>query len=268
MKAKALIGKGLKFLSKHDQTILTGVSIASGVMGVIFAWNARPKCEQVLNELNERGASKGEKAKALAKILGPVIIAEGVMVTTAVVGHKKFGEKVAAGLNAAGTYKTMDDIRKEIENEQLTEDKVKQIDDRVVEERIKRATAEEIEETGHGDTLFIEPKYTGKIWKANRDFVELGVAKCDKKLYACYDQYGTCKNDEFAISLWDLCKEWGLSTADIYEMYEYKGRDYRSLPIKLEPFEFVMPDGTSKLGYKVDFYRNPSLAYSDLIDAN
>ena len=68
MKAKALIGKGLKFLSKHDQTILTGVSIASGVMGVIFAWNARPKCEQVLNELNERGASKGEKAKALAHV--------------------------------------------------------------------------------------------------------------------------------------------------------------------------------------------------------
>ena len=44
MKLKYLVKKGLKFISKHDRAILTGINIAASAAAVALAWNARPKC--------------------------------------------------------------------------------------------------------------------------------------------------------------------------------------------------------------------------------
>ena len=263
MNPKMLLVKGVKALSKHDRTILTGVSIASGVAAVVLAWNARPKCEQLMIELDEKGASKKERALAYGKVLLPTGVALAVSVATKVVEHKKAGEQITSLINGANTYKTIDDLRKDAEKELLPEEKVKTIEDKVDEKMIEKISQKEPpEETGHGNVLFIEPRYTAKLWRGNKDFFDLAISKCDKKLYACYDPYGCCKNDEFSITFRDIFKELDLRVAEMFEMYEYKGRDYRSVPVHLEAHEF----DNGELGYKVVFDRSPSIGYSDLID--
>jgi len=266
MNIKSLAVKGIKFWNKHDRTILKGVSIASSLLAVAFAWNARPKCEKALEELNARNASNVEKAKTLGKIVGPMIVAEAVSVGSSLFEYKKTGEKLAGMVNAVSTYKALSEIRKEAEKENLPEEKVKEIDDAIVKKRLETASSEEIETTGHGDTLFIEPTYTGKVWRGSKDYWDLCVEKCNSKLFACYDKYGILKKDEFAISFWDIFRELKLRTYDMLFMLEFPARDFKELPVMLEPVEFTEKDGSTSLGYKVVFTHRPSIAYSDLVE--
>lgn len=266
MNFKSLAAKGIKFWKKHDRTILKGISIAGSIAATVMAWNARPKCEDILNELNEKGASNAEKAKALAPVIGPIIAAEAISVGASIFEYKKTGDKLAGLVNAVSAYKSIDDIRKEVEKEVLPEEEVKAVDDAVVKKRLETASPEEIETTGHGDTLFIEPTYTGKVWRGSKDFWDLCIEKNDAKLYACYDKYGMLRKDDFAISFWDIFSTLGLRTYDMLEMFEYRARDFRKIPVSLEPVEFTDKDGASSLGYKVIFDQRPSLAYSDLVE--
>lgn len=264
MSLKTLAAKGVKGLLKQDRTILTGVSIASSVMAVIFAWNARPKVERLKEELDARGADKAERAKEYAKALAPTGIALGVSVGSKLVEFKRTGEKLSSLVNAVSTYKTIDDIRRDVEKEELTEDKIKAIDEKVAERRIKSASPEEIEETGHGDTVFIEPEYTGKVWHGSKDYWDLGIAKLNGKLMGCYDKYtGLCRKDDFAIDFWDIFKEQGLRTADFYRSLTFPARDFKQLPVSLEPIEYEGKDGKTELGYKVVFDARPVMAYDD-----
>lgn len=269
MNFKSLAVKGIKFWNKHDRTILKGVSIAGSVAAVVLAWNARPKCEDILNELNEKGASNAEKAKALAPVVGPIIAAEAISVGASVFEYKKTGEKLASLVNAVSAYKSIGDIRKEVEKETLPEEKVKEIDDKTDKKFVEKvAVSEDIEKTGHGDVIFIETQYFAKAWRANKDYMDLVLEKCNSKLRACYDKYGMLKKDDFAISFWDIYKTTGLRVSDLMDMYEFRASEHKGgLPIHFEPIEAEEKDGSTSLGYKMVIDHAPSFAYSDLVEA-
>lgn len=266
MSVKSLLAKGIKWCMRHDREILKGVSMATSVASMVMAWKARPRCEEILLEKEAEGASNLEKAKAIAPVVAPMLIMQGVSIGTNVLEYKKTGQKLAGLVNAVSSYKAIDDIRKEIEKERLTPETLKDVDDEATKKRLETVPVEEIEKTGHGDTMFIEPKYTAKVWKSSKDRFELGVEKANNKIARCYDKYGTCVRDDFAITMWDFLKGQGLSAADLHDTLEFQARDYKGgLPVHLEPIEFTNADGGEELGYKVVFDHPPTLAYSDMI---
>lgn len=265
MNVRGLISKGVKWYFKHDREILKGVSMAASVASMVFAWNARAKCEEVLIEKEAEGASNLEKAKAIAPVIAPMVIAQGISIGTSVAEYRSTGKKLAGLVNMVSSYKTISDIKNEIEKQHLTDDKIKAIENDVIKKRLETVPEEEIEKTGHGDTIFIEPEYMGKVWRSSKDFVELGIARNNNKLYQCYDKYGSCIRDDFAISLWDFCEEQRLQKANMWQMYEFCARDFRELPVYLEPIEYENKDGTTELGYKVVFTASPSLAPSGML---
>ena len=265
MSVKSLIAKGVKWYFKHDREILKGVSMAASVASMVFAWKAAPKCKEILMEKEAEGASSIEKIKAIAPVVAPMAIAQGISMGASVAEYKSTGKKLAGLMHMVSSYTTITDIKNELEKQHLSPEKIKQIENDVVKKKLETTPEEEIEKTGHGDTMFIETKYLGKCWRSSKDFFELGVSRCNNKLYKAYDKYGACVKDDFAITIWDFCKEQKLRTADMQLMYEFRARDFKELPVTLIPIEFENKDGTTELGYEVEFTSAPSMAYSDLV---
>ena len=265
MDIKSLAGKGIKFLAKHDRAILTGINIASTLAAVAFTWNARPRCEELLDELNEQGATKKEKAIALAKELALPVAAVTVSVGSSLLGLKKGTEKIAAAVNAASTYKMVDDLRKEINKEELGTEKAADIEKKVVQEGLKATPLDTFETTGHGNIKFIETEYIGRKWLGSKDYFDLCVEKANNKIESCYNQYGMCTKEDYAFTFWDFAKIIGLERFSAMDILGYYAREYRRLPVTLEPYEFTNDDGSTELGYQVVFTERPSFVYTDIV---
>lgn len=263
MGVKSLFGKGAKFLAKHDRAILTGMSIASSLTAIVLTWNARPKCERVLEELNAAGASNAEKAKRLFPILAAPAALEAASIITAIVAHRKSSKLIAAGVNAVSSYMTIEDIRKEAIKQTVGEEKAKEIEQKVAKEYTESLPSRKIVNTGHGDTLITDDTYSGITWRGSKDFWDLGISEKNKILWTAFDPYGTLRNDEVGVSIRDILKTQVKDVARVLDTYVYFARDYRELPVGLEPFEFEDDDGKTELGYRVIWQNRPSLSYSD-----
>lgn len=251
MNIKKLVTAGAKFIKSHDRSILTGLSIAGTVSAVIFAWKARPKCEKVLKELEAEGADNLEKAKRLAPILAPTAIATGVSVVCDIAAFKVADDMIGVLTNAYTATCTANEMRKVAEKEIVGEDKAEEIEKTVAKKTVESIPDEEIETTGHGDVIFIEPN-TGKVLKSSKDYIELGLSRCDTKLARCYDSLGICVNDEYAISFNDIFNEWGIRRCKFGDMFEFKARDNRKLTWNFIPFEYEHDNGEVELGYIID----------------
>lgn len=263
MQVKKMIAKGVRWYMKHDRTILKGVSMAATVVAVVEAWRIRPKCEQILIEANEEGVSNAEKMKRLAPEIAKPGIALGVALVTSAVEYKGTGKKLATAIDAASSYKTINDIRREVEREHLTEEKAKEIETEVAKKRLETVPDKEVKETGHGKVKFEEHVYSGNVWHGSRDQWELAVEKCNSKLRACYDRYGLCRKDDFAQSIKDLFRNLRMDCPDMCDNYVYQAIEYDHIPVVLVPVEFDTADGGKELGYQVVFEKEPTMAYSD-----
>lgn len=257
-----LIKEGFLWLMKHQRGVLTGVNIAGSLCAVVFAWNARPKYDEVLENLDD-DATFGEKVKALAPVLGPVAVAEAVSIGCGLAHLKVGSDLLATALNTASGAKTMDDIRKEVAKDVVGEEKAAEIDRKAVEQRLSTISDEEIEETGHGDTKFIDTKFTGRVWKGSKDHFELCISRLNNKIANAYDTYGRLRRDGVTVTIGDLYRELGLRSATELDNREYVARDFqRGLPITLIPREFTR-NGKTELGYEIDFREEPSLVSDD-----
>lgn len=257
-----LIKEGFLWLMKHQRGVLTGVNIAGSVCAVVFAWNARPKYDEALENLGE-DATFGEKFKTLAPVVGPVVAAEAISIGCGLAHLKVGSDLLATAINTASGAKTLEDIRKEVEKEVVGEDTAEEINKRTVEQRLSSVSEDEIETTGHGDTLFIDPTFTGRVWRSSKDFFELCIARLDKKLASAYDTYGRLRYDGVTVTIGDIYREQGLRSATNLDNSEYPARDFqRGLPIKLLPREFTR-DGKTELGYEVSYQEAPSIVPDD-----
>lgn len=251
MAIKNMLGKVAKFVKNHDTAILTGVSIAGTIVAVVTTWNARPKCEQVLEELNARGASNMEKAKALAPIVAAPAIATAVSVGCALAHEKTTADRISGLVNTVSTLTTASDIRKAMEETVVGPEKAEEIEKAVAKEVVNSTPIEEIEETGHGDTLFLIPEL-GKGFHSSKDFVELGFAHADTKLARCYNSYGLCVNDDYELRMSELIREWGLRSGTLSDMFVIRAKDHKKITWGFTPFEYEYDDGKTELGYVID----------------
>lgn len=267
MKLKRLIANGVKWYNRHDRTVLTGISMAATVIAVVEAWRVRPRCEAILEEMNEKGAGNAEKAKALGKEVVKVAVPLGVALVAHGAEYKKTGEKLSSAYNAISTYKTVDDIRKEVMKDELGKEKVEEIDKKVAKQELESAVKVEgaIQKTGHGDTLFIEDDYANVMWRGSKDYWDLTISECNRALQSCYDKYtGLCVRDDFALSIRDIIRRQGLKSAKVTCMFEFSAREFKELPISLEPVEVDTPDGGTELAYHVRYDESPTFAYTSM----
>lgn len=258
MAIKNMLGKVAKFVKNHDTAILTGVSIAGTIVAVVTTWNARPKCEQVLEELNARGATNVEKAKALAPIVAAPAIATAVSVGCALAHEKTTADRISGLVNTVSTLTTASDIRKAMEETVVGPEKAEEIEKAVAKEAVQCAPVEDIEKTNHGDKIFYEVN-TGKKFRATKDYVALGFAHADAKLARCYNSYGMCINDEYELHLSDIFREWGVDGGRFADMFVIRAKDHQKITYSLINTEFTLEDGTEEQGYIIDIQTPLSL---------
>lgn len=250
----------LRFWNKHDSTILTGITLVSSGAAVIFALRDGPKCERILREMNEKGASNVEKAKAVLPVAGRTMMALAVAWGCSVLNHKRSGDKIATLIEALSlTQSLRSDERKKMV-EEVGEEKVQEVERKVAAERAqsKPVIMSEIENTGHGTFIFREP-LTGKTFRASKDFVELVIGKWSRQLEAAHE-----KNwDDYEVSMTDIFNDIGLSRCDVTDLFVWRAIDYSSIDVNLNgTFEYEGPDGNTEPGYILDFYTKPMLGYS------
>ena len=139
----------LRFWNKHDSTILTGITLVSSGAAVIFALRDGPKCERILREMSEKGASNAEKAKAVLPAASRTMIALGIAWGSSILNHKRSGDKIATLIEALSlTQSLRSDERKKMV-EEVGEEKVQEVERKVAAERAqsKPVIMSEIENT-------------------------------------------------------------------------------------------------------------------------
>lgn len=245
---------------KHDSTILTAATIASTAAAVIFALKDGPKCEKILREKKEEGASNIETAKAVLPVAGRTMMAVAVAWGTAILNHKRTGEKIIKLAEALAVAKSLSDDTKKATVETVGQEKADEIDRKVMQNRAeeKPVVMSEIETTGHGNYIFREPM-TGKTFRASKEWVELIVNN-----WSCALKEAKAKNyEEYEVRMTDIFDDIGLSRCGFGDLFTWRAADNSSIDVNLNnTFEYEGPDGTREPGYIFDFYTKPVLAYS------
>ena len=251
----------VKFFNKHDSTILTGITLASSTAAVIFALRDGPKCEKILKEKREEGASNVEKAKAVLPVAGRTLAALGIAWGSAVLNHKRSGAKIAALVEAISLSESLRGETKKQLEETVGEEKVKEAEEKVMKERAEKKPLimSEIENTGHGSFIFREPM-TGKTFRASKDYVELVIARWSAKIAAAH-----AKNwDDYEVTMTDIFDDIGLSRCGFADLFVWRAVEVDSIDVNLNgTFEYEDPEtGNTEPAYILDFYTKPMLGYS------
>lgn len=245
---------------KHDSTILTAVTIVSTGAAVVFALKDGPKCERILREKKEEGASNVETAKAILPVAGRTMMAVAVAWGTAILNHKRTGEKIVRLAEALAVAKSISDDTKRATVETVGQEKADEIDRKVMQNRAedKPVIMSEVETTGHGNYIFREPM-TGKTFRASKEWVNLIVNNWSHSLKEARDN----DNDEYEVSMTDIFDDIGLSRCGFADLFTWRAVDNVSIDVNLDnTFEYEGPDGTREPGYIFDFYTKPVLCYS------
>jgi hypothetical protein len=117
----------LRFWNKHDSTILTGVTLVASTAAVVFALRDGPKCERILREKKEEGATTMETAKAVLPTASRTMMALAVAWGSGILNHKRTGEKIGSLVEALALTQS------------LRSEEKKKLADEVGEEKVKKA---------------------------------------------------------------------------------------------------------------------------------
>lgn len=250
----------LKVWDKHDSTILTAVTIAATGAAVIFALKDGPKCEKILKEKKEQGASNVETAKAVLPVAGRTMMAVAVAWGCAILNHKRSGEKIVRLAEALAVASSLRDDTRKATEEVAGKEAAEEIDRKVA---VHRASCEpvimgEVETTGHGNYIFREPM-TGKTFRASKEWVELIVNTWSSSLREAKAK----DDDEYEVRMTDIFDDIGLSRCGFGDLFVWRSADCDEIAVNLNnTFEYEGPDGTREPGYVFDFYTKPVLSYS------
>lgn len=258
MNLKVLLVKGARFVLSQDRTILTGCAVAGTIVAVASAWKARPKCEEILEQLNEDGASNLEKAKALAPVLAPVVLSTAASVGCALLSHRRATQKIGALISAYSTAKTAMDIRKEVEKELLPPEQVQEIDNQAALRAIEQTPVDRIHDTGHGEYLFYEPM-TGAVFKSDPNYIKLQVKNAAEPLMRAHCGH-MLLDEDVQVSMNDLFEALGWDDAKgmFGGMFGWPSDTYDEIRPNLN--NSVIYNG--KPAYVLDFYDKPVLLAS------
>lgn len=250
----------IRLWDKHDSTILTATTIIATGAAVAFALRDGPKCQQILKQKKEEGATNLETAKAILPVAGRTMMAVAVAWGSAMLNHKRTGEKIVRLAEALMVTKSISEDTRKATVEVVGEEKAGEIDRKVAYNRTVSApvASSEIETTGHGNYIFREPM-TGKTFRASKDFVERIVDNWSNEIRRARD----LNDDEYEVSMNDIFEDFGLSKCGFGDMFTWRTTDTDEIRVNLNnTFEYQGPDGTIEPGYILDFYTKPVMGYT------
>lgn len=258
--AKRAAAPALRIWDKHDSTILTTVTIVATGAAVVFALKDGPKCEKILREKKEEGASNLETAKAIVPVAGRTMMAVAVAWGSAILNHKRTGEKIVKLAEALAVASTLREDTKKATEEVVGKETADEIDRKVMQNRASErpVVMTEVENTGHGTYIFREPM-TGKTFRATKDYVELIVNN-----WSCALREAKAKGwEDYEVRMTDIFDDFGLSRCGFADLFVWKATEHDEISVNLNnTFEYEAADGTKEPGYIMDFYTKPVLAYS------
>jgi len=257
----------LRFWNKHDSTILTGVTLVASTAAVVFALRDGPKCERILREKKEAGATTMETAKAVLPAASRTMMALAVAWGSAILNHKRTGEKIGSLVEALALTQSLRSEEKKKLAEEVGEEKVKKVEEEVVKERAERALVksptmiDQIQATGHGTFIFREPM-SGATFRASKDYIYLVIEKWSNRLKNAWENH----NDEYEVSMSDIFEDIGIKQkigfGDLFVWRAAENDGDGIIPNLNNTFEFEHDDGSTEPAYILDFFTKPVLGYS------
>lgn len=204
------MGKLINSIKRNNTKILTAIEIGATVYAVYRAFKDGPRFKQRLEELNEAGASFGEKVLGLAPIAAPAVISAGASVVTAIINEKSTSEKVAKLTTSVESITTAYNISQNV-NRRIEEKARTMIGDEAVDNIQRAAISDKIRSdvssggvqiisTGHGNDLFYDD-WSGRYFQSDVNFVKKVVNDCNFQL-----------TNELQISLNEFYADLGLPT--------------------------------------------------------
>lgn len=177
---------GLKVIQKHSPVILAAVGVAGFIGATVVAVKNTPKVNLVLQEKEEEKGeklTKKEEVLTKAKVYLPTILL--IVASTMCVGgstfisHKRLMTTTALLVSGEKVYNEY----KEAVKSEIGEEKAKEIDKKIVENKIEKEDYgnEHMIETGNGSTIFYDP-LSNRYFKTRKTCIEEAVNKLNKDL--------------------------------------------------------------------------------------
>ncbi len=225
MDIKSLFKTGLKFASENKANILTAAAIVLEAGAIIAAFKAGPRCNDILDEFDDREAngetvSKKEKAVRVGKA---VIVPVGLGIASAGCGiaSNRISASTIATLNS--TVQVGQTAYAALMNETkktVGEEKAKEIQQNVTKETNKAVKAVEyanVVHSGHGTELMQET-ITGQYLYGCSDWIE-----------GLVDAY----NDSFIVTYHSGYQSGDGDPKDLTELYESMGLKWNLEALKM-----------------------------------
>ena len=168
------------FMGENDRTLLTGLAVGGVLLTVGLAVRATKRLIEKKPEIDAAETTK-EKVIIVAKEVAPAVVAGVATEAVILKGHKVASDKIAALSQAVSITTGSYNAYKQIVEENVDEDKLKQIKnlfakkevDNVVEKIQKEEPGVKVQtkvvDTGSGSTLF---ELDGIIFRANKSYVD------------------------------------------------------------------------------------------------
>ena len=182
LKIKA-IRSTYNFMNKNAPLLCTAVAVGGVIVTVGLTVKATPKCIDILDEMDAKGAGKKERIKAVAPVLAPPVIA-GILTIGCIIGGNYISatriEALSTALSLSNKAKNAyEDTVKEL----LGEEKAEEIKDKAVVKSVGpiKSKGEDIINTGKGDVKFYEP-YSGRWLRSSPAAVDAAINRCNRDM--------------------------------------------------------------------------------------
>jgi hypothetical protein len=223
VKIKQVFKAGDVLIKKHSPEILIGVGIAAGITAGISAVMATPKALTLIEEEKRDRRKEAMKNSIDGMVYEPEPITKLDMVeltwktylpsvalaalsVVSIISSNRISSRRTAALAAAYSLsETAFSEYKDKVAETIGEKKAGIIEEKVAQDQIKKIPMlpDEIEETGHGEFLFLDPK-SGRYFRSSKEFIDRVMVKLNSQLM-----------NEMWVPLNDLYDELGIRTTEL-----------------------------------------------------
>lgn len=223
VKIKQVFKAGDVLIKKHSPEILIGVGIAAGITAGISAVMATPKALTLIEEEKRDRRKEAMKNSIDGMVYEPEPITKLDMVeltwktylpsvalaalsVVSIISSNRISSRRTAALAAAYSLsETAFSEYKDKVAETIGEKKACIIEEKVAQDQIKKIPMlpDEIEETGHGEFLFLDPK-SGRYFRSSKEFIDRVMVKLNSQLM-----------NEMWVPLNDLYDELGIRTTEL-----------------------------------------------------
>lgn len=223
VKIKQVFKAGDVLIKKHSPEILIGVGIAAGITAGISAVMATPKALTLIEEEKRDRRKEAMKNSIDGMVYEPEPITKLDMVeltwktylpsvalaalsVVSIIGSNRISSRRTAALAAAYSLsETAFSEYKDKVAETIGEKKAGIIEEKVAQDQIKNIPMlpDEVEETGHGEFLFLDPK-SGRYFRSSKEFIDRVMVKLNSQLM-----------NEMWVPLNDLYDELGIRTTEL-----------------------------------------------------